>query len=142
MLDLAAALKDFATFHRSPANRAWHVFGILGSTIAVLGGLALVPVWGPVDLALLFLAGTLVLDLLVDWRIALGVAVAGLACWALGRLLDPLALGALLVAALSAQFVGHRVFEGNAPAFTVNLIHLYVGPRWIVNRVLRIHPER
>ena len=38
------------------------------------------------------------------------------------------------------QGVGHGVFEKNSPAFLKNLVHLLVGPAYLVNEVLRIRP--
>lgn len=142
MIDLPTELKRFATYHRDPGNRALHIFGILGTTVAILGLLAMVPLYAWVDLAVALLAATLVIDLMLDWRIALGVAVTGVACWLVGRVMPGWSLGALLVLGLAAQIAGHRLFEKNAPAFTVNMIHLFVGPRWLVNRALRVLPEQ
>ncbi len=34
------------------------------------------------------------------------------------------------------QFIGHGVYEGRSPAFLKNLVHLLVGPIWIVNDLL------
>jgi uncharacterized membrane protein YGL010W len=38
------------------------------------------------------------------------------------------------------QAVGHAVYEKNSPAFFRNLVHLLVGPAYLVNKVLRIRP--
>jgi uncharacterized membrane protein YGL010W len=35
------------------------------------------------------------------------------------------------------QFVGHARFEHSSPAFLRNLVHLLVGPAWLVERSLR-----
>ena len=34
------------------------------------------------------------------------------------------------------QFVGHYVYEKKSPAFARNLVHLLVGPLWILARVI------
>lgn len=42
----------------------------------------------------------------------------------------PLAIG-LFVIGWVLQFVGH-IYEGKRPAFTTNLVHLLIGPLWIL----------
>lgn len=148
MIDLRARILEFAAWHRHPGNRACHAFGIPAVTLATLGALSRVelpltlPVVGVLDLALVLLAGTWLFDLAVGWRLAPLVLAGGLASWWIARPLPAWALGLVFLAGWTAQLVGHRVFEGNAPAFTTNLVHLIVGPRWLVNRVLRVYPER
>lgn len=145
--DLRAALDAFATWHQHPGNRACHDLGIPAVTVPVLGALSWVqlgpvlPLLGPLDLALVLLAGTFALDLWLAWQLAPAVAAVGLALWWLGRALPGAALGAIFVLGWTAQLAGHRAIERNAPAFTDNLVHLVVGPRWLVNRWLRLLPH-
>lgn len=140
--DLRLAIEDFGAWHRSPVNRACHDLGLPAITIATLGALARVPIPLPglpgIDLGLALLAGTLVFDLWLAWRLAPFVAGLGLGCWAIGRELAPAVLAGLFAVGWVLQLVGHRVVERNAPAFTDNLVHLVVGPRWLVNRWLRV----
>lgn len=37
----------------------------------------------------------------------------------------------------SCQGIGHAVFEKKAPSFLTNLIHLMVGPLFLLNETLR-----
>ena len=64
----------------------------------------------------------------------------GLLCW-IGSMLAVWPLILLQVLGWVFQFVGHGVYENNRPAFAHNLMHLLVGPAWIVNRVVRVIPE-
>lgn len=145
--DFPRLLVEFARWHRDPRNVACHFLGIPGVTLPVLGLLARVqlgvelPLLGPLDLALVLLAGTFVFDLLLAWQLAPGVLGVGLVLWWIARPLPTWALGLVFAAGWTFQLVGHRVLERNAPAFTDNLVHLVVGPRWLVNRVLRVFPE-
>ncbi len=147
MIDLRAALTEFATWHTNAANRVCHDIGIPTVTLAVLGMLAKLQ-FGPellgigrLDVALVLLAGTFVFDLFLEWRLAPFVALIGLACWGIGRELSLPWLGVVFVIGWAFQLLGHRLAEGNAPAFRTNAVHLVVGPRWLVNRWLRILPE-
>jgi uncharacterized membrane protein YGL010W len=147
VIDLRAAIADFSEHHRSRANRVCHYLGLPAIAAAVLGGLArlelplpLAP-GRPVDGALVLLVLTFLFDLTLNVRIALGVLAFGGGLYVFARPLGLEVLGALFVMGWTLQLVGHRVFEGNAPAFTKNLFQLVIGPRWLVNRVFRIVPD-
>lgn len=147
MIDFRSKLVEFATWHKDPKNRACHYFGIPGVTLPVLGLLSRVtfgvelPFFGQLDLALILLAATFVFDLLLAWQLAPGVLAIGLGLWWIARPLPLAALGAIFAVGWIFQLLGHRVFEKNAPAFTDNLVHLVIGPRWLVNRVMRVFAE-
>ena len=79
---------QYATSHQHPINRMCHTFGIPMIVVSLLLGLV---AW----------AG------LVDWRIPVGLFVAG---WIL-------------------QFIGHA-FEGKPPEFLKDWRFLFVGVRW------------
>ena len=131
------ALADFERWHTHPWNRRCHVVGLLTLTLFVFGVVRAVPVWGPVDGGVLLVAGTLVFDSWWCPRLAVPNLLAGSACWWLAGWLAPWALALLFVVGFAAQLVGHRVFEGNRPAFTDDRVHLLVGPRWLVASALR-----
>ena len=138
-----ALLDEFSTWHTDPRNRLCHDAGLPLISFAVLGGLAHIqtglglPGHGPIDLAMLLLAGTLLFDLAAFRAQALGVLAMGLVLWGVGRLTPLPVLCGAFVLGWAFQLVGHRVYEGNKPAFTTNVIHLVVGPRWLVRRWTR-----
>lgn len=138
--DLRAQMVVFDTWHQDARNIGCHYLGIPLVTLPVLGGLAMVklglslPFLDEVDLALVLLALTFLFDLVVEWRLAPPVLALGLILWWVSTLLTPAGLGGVFVLGWVFQLVGHRVLEKNAPAFTDNLIHLIVGPRWLVNK--------
>lgn len=138
-LDPTALLDEFSTWHTDGRNRLCHDFGLPLISFAVLGALARLGIDGPVpvDAGVVVLVGTLVFDLATFRAQALGVFTMGLGLWALGRLTPLPALGGAFALGWVFQLVGHRVFERNAPAFTTNLVHLVVGPRWLVRRWAR-----
>lgn len=135
-LDPGGLLDEFSTWHTNGRNRLCHDFGLPLISFAVLGALARLGIDAPVpvDAGVVLLAGTLIFDLATFRAQALGVFGMGLALWGVGRLTPLPLLGAAFVLGWVFQMVGHRVFEGNKPAFTTNLVHLVVGPRWLVRR--------
>lgn len=145
--DLQAHLREFARWHQDRRNRACHYAGIPLVTLAVLGWLSAVrlhvsiPWLGELDLALILLAATFFFDLWLAWQLAPAVLFLGLVSWWIARQLPGLALAVVFAVGWVFQLVGHRLLEKNAPAFTDNLLHLVVGPRWLVNRILRLFPE-
>lgn len=148
MLDLPTALADFDRYHRCRPNRICHYIGLSIITVAALGWLswfalpvALPGSETPLDAGLVLLAATLAFDLWLYWRLAPAVLAAGLAAWLLGRALPGWALLALFVGGWVFQLVGHHHFERKSPAFTAHLVHLLIGPRWLVDQVLGIVPR-
>ena len=121
----SALSADYAQYHRDPRNKACHVIGIPLIVFCVvrwtqIGGSA-------------FPLAALVLPLYLYWDPALGAGMAALlALMAVtSRLLPAWTFGAFFVAGWLLQFVGHR-YEGKSPAFTKNLLHVLVGPLWIM----------
>lgn len=142
MFDLRGALLDFGAFHQTRGNRVCHAIGLPCIAAAVLGGLAHLRVpFLDVDAAVVLLALTLLLDLALNVRIALGVLLLGTALYLAARGLPWQALAGLFASGWIFQLLGHRAFEKNAPAFLQNARHLFVGPRWLVNRIVRALPD-
>jgi uncharacterized membrane protein YGL010W len=139
-------LADYASYHRTRGNVACHAAGItliLFGILSMLGALHLPPL-GPVlgasaaevligaaffyylvlnvPLALAMLAECAALDIAAravhDWRI-------GLVAFVLGWIF---------------QGIGHAAYEKNSPAFFKNLLHLMVGPLFLLNELLRLRP--
>ncbi len=130
-------LADYASSHRTRGNLACHAAGItliLFGVFSVLAGAAarrrldgersahrpLFLVYAALDvsLALGVLGYTAVLDLAAravgDWRMGAAAFVVG---WVF-------------------QAIGHAVYERNKPAFFRNLVHLLVGPAYLVSEAL------
>jgi uncharacterized membrane protein YGL010W len=83
-------------------------------------------------------AGLIILFYLASAR-GLGIVTGALmaALVYAGRMLPAAAGAALFFGGWSVQFFGHAVYEKRSPAFTKNLLHLLVGPAWLVGRALR-----
>ena len=134
-------LADYASFHRTGGNRLCHAFGI---SLIVFGALALlgrIPLFADVTAAEALLAASALFYVALDARLAIATitAAAGLdlaahaASWKLG--LTAFVLGWVF------QGIGHARFEKNSPAFFRNLVHLLVGPLFLVNEAIAIRPR-
>lgn len=133
-----ALLADYGSHHRTRGNLVCHVFGV---TLIVFGITSLLGQLraGPVTAAEILMAAVVLYYLTLDVPLALGMLVAFgvidvtarvVADWRIG-------LGAFVVGWIF-QAVGHAVYEKNRPAFFKNLLHLLVGPLFLVNELLKV----
>ena len=137
-----ALLEEYGSYHRTRGNLVCHAFGIPLITFSVIVFLRLVPLGGSgwtaaeaviaavvlyyltldVVLALAMLVPLALLDLAArfagDWRVGIAAFVVG---WIF-------------------QGIGHARYEHKSPAFLRNLVHLLVGPLFLVNELVRIRP--
>lgn len=135
---MRARLDEYEGFHRSGANELCHFLGIPSIVVGAAGLLALVQLGsllpGHLTLAEL-VAGAIVIFYVASAR-WLGVVTGALlaALVLIGRAL-PWSLGlGLFLGGWVLQFLGHAVYEKRSPAFLRNLLHLLVGPAWLVER--------
>ena len=133
-------LDDYSGYHRTLGNEVCHFLGIpsiIAGTATLFGELPLATVAGFTLTPAEPIAAAIAVFYCVSAR-WLGVVTSLLliAFVALGRLL-PLPVGiAVFVAGWVFQGVGHAAYEKRSPAFLRNLLHLLVGPAWIVERAL------
>jgi len=136
--DIRTLFADYASYHRTPGNKAFHRIGIPLIMLTLIGMLARVPVVGPVDAAILLIAVAEVIYLILDWRLGAVMLVVSAIFYYVGVLL-PLWLNvALFIVGWILQFVGHSVYEKRQPAFLKNALHLLVGPLWILNDLVPV----
>lgn len=128
-LDFEALAADYARYHRTRGNRLCHLVGIPLIVFCIVR-------WTQPPGSFFPLAAV-VLPLYVLWNPRLGLLMA-----AIIFLMAAAAYGAglKLTAALFAvgwffQLLGHKAFEKKSPAFTRNLLHLLVGPLWILREL-------
>ncbi|MBV8602131.1 MAG: DUF962 domain-containing protein [Candidatus Eremiobacteraeota bacterium] len=134
-----ALLAEYGTYHRNPRNRSMHEIGIPLIVLAILALLALVRI-GPLDLAEVAIAVVFVFYLTVDVPSAVGALVGYGLLYLLALHVPWYGALALFAAGWIFQFVGHA-YEGKKPAFFTNLVHLLVGPLWIVALAIkRVEP--
>jgi uncharacterized membrane protein YGL010W len=138
-----ALLADYGDAHRAPGNVACHAVGISLIVFGLLSLLHAIPIasgWTASEALVLAAAiWYLALDL------PLGLAMLGAAAifdvaarrvgdWRLGT--------AAFAVGWVFQGIGHAVYEKKSPAFLRNLVHLLVGPAFLVNELLKIRPPR
>lgn len=137
---LKAYFADYAAFHRTPGNKACHSVGIplIVLSLFSLLSLARFSELGAISFtaAEAVLLAAVVYYATLDWTLALFMLPAALLLDAVGRLLSwEAAIGVFLLGWV-LQFVGHYRYEKQSPAFYRNLVHLLVGPLWILARAL------
>jgi uncharacterized membrane protein YGL010W len=132
---------DYAAFHGTAGNRACHYVGIPLIVVAVLSLLGQVPLVSFLGLTVTLAEAVLLLVTVyyVSLDVVLGVLMlaASILLLAMGRVLGLGLAIALFVVGWIFQFVGHCVYERKSPAFYRNLVHLLVGPLWILAKATR-----
>lgn len=121
--------REYAKTHATRGNQMTHTFGIPMIVLALVYWTRY-PSGSPLTLLAVFL------PVYFLWEVRLGVMMS-LLLFAFGRLaqvLPPWSAWALFVVGWVFQLVGHEVYEKKKPAFTDNLVHLLVGPAWILEK--------
>ena len=134
-------LDEYEAYHQTLGNEVCHYLGIpsiVAGAATLLGLVHLVSFAGftltlaeivAAAIGVFYVVSARVLGLVTATLLALLVVV--------GRAL-PLWVGlSIFVAGWVLQFVGHAAFEHRSPAFLRNLLHLLVGPAWLVERALK-----
>ena len=135
---MRARLDEYGTFHTTRGNELCHFVGI-PLIVAGFGGLfALVPLvrvgeaaFTLTELVLLAVVAFYLIEArLLGFVTAIAIVVLG----ELGRSFPLWLSASAFVFGWAVQFVGHAAFEHRSPAFVRNLLHLLVGPAWLVER--------
>jgi len=133
-----ALLADYGSHHRVRGNLVCHAFGI---TLIVFGIISLLtaPHVGRFSAAEIATAALVVYYATLDVRLAAAMLGAFAFLDAAARAVGDWRVGlAAFVVGWIFQAIGHAVYEKNRPAFFKNLLHLLVGPLYLVNELLRI----
>jgi len=117
---------EYAAYHADGRNRACHAVGI---PLIILGlmGLGHQLALGPIDLAIVLAAATLVYYAVIDLRGALISTVLFAIIYMIAIHVPWQISLAAFVIGWVFQLVGHR-FEGTKPKFLENLVYLLIGP--------------
>ena len=127
-------LAHYGESHRDPRNEVIHFVAIPLIMLSLIGLLFAIHPW----VAYGFVAASLVYYARLSWVFLLAMAVLS----AIGLLLVH-AMGdrvlatsaAIFVAAWIAQFVGHKI-EGKKPSFFEDLRYLWIGPLFVLSKLL------
>jgi uncharacterized membrane protein YGL010W len=139
-------LADYGSYHRTRGNLACHAAGItliLFGSLSMLGALrigAVGPI-APLTAAEIVLAAAVVFYLALNVPLALAMLTELAALDILARAIANWRVGfAAFVVGWIFQGIGHAVYEKNKPAFVKNMVHLMVGPVFLVNELLKLRP--
>ncbi|MCE5318389.1 MAG: DUF962 domain-containing protein [Parachlamydia sp.] len=126
-----ALASEYASEHQSRQNQVCHMIGIP----LILLALVKLTQWPTI-----FPWIALALPVYFFWSLRLGIAmtcvVAVMALFSYLFLNVWSAVGIFLVGWIF-QLVGHYKFEKNRPSFAHNLIHLFIGPAWIIQKIAK-----
>ena len=138
MQDIQTLFADYASYHRTPGNKAFHRLGIPMIMLSLIGMLVRVPLVEGANLAMVLIALSTIYYLVVEWRLAIAMLAVSIAFYFAGAALPMWANAALFVLGWIFQFIGHSVYEKKNPAFFRNFLHLLVGPLWILNDLIPV----
>jgi uncharacterized membrane protein YGL010W len=139
MSRMEGLLEEYGACHRTRGNLACHAVGITLIVFGILSMLHAVRVSGPWTASEVLVALAVVVYVTLDPLLGAAVALAAIGLDLAARAVGDWRVGAAaFVVGWVFQGVGHAVFEKNSPAFFRNLVHLLVGPAYLVNEALRI----
>lgn len=142
MRNIEALFADYAAYHTTGGNKAFHRVGIPLIMLALLGMLTHVKLFRVAavefDLALVVIAAASAYYFVLEWRLALAMLAVSIAFYYIGAAIPFWTNAALFVLGWILQFIGHSVYEKKQPAFFRNFVHLLIGPLWILNDVVPV----
>lgn len=139
-------LADYVEYHRDPRNCAAHVFGIIFLFLGAVLPLTMLPIpvfGGHVTLATLLALPVLIYWLALDPPLGLAIIVAAflLLSTASAIVANVGGLGVWMIAAtlvicgVSAQVVGHKVFEQRKASMADHPVHFLLGPMFVMAKL-------
>ena len=136
-----ALLADYAEAHRAPGNVLCHTVGITLIVFGTLSMLHAVRIAGWVTASEVVVAAASAWYFWLDAALGTAMAVSAVLLDVMARLVGDWRVGlAAFVVGWIFQGVGHAVYEKNSPAFFRNLVHLLVGPAFLVNKLVKARP--
>jgi uncharacterized membrane protein YGL010W len=142
MQDIRAAFADYASHHQTKGNKWFHRFGIPMIMLTLIGMLVRVRVATVagfrIDAGMILIAIAVIYYLMLEWRLAIPMLMVSIAFYLLGAWLPMSANVSLFILGWIFQFIGHSVYEHRQPAFLRNVVHLLIGPLWIMNDVIPV----
>jgi uncharacterized membrane protein YGL010W len=138
-------LADYAAYHRTRGNLTCHFIGIPLIIFGILSMLQLIRFGAignfPITAAEVFILIVMVYYFTLEARLAAGMLLSTALIDAAAFLVGDWKIGvAAFVIGWIFQGIGHAVYEKRSPAFMKNLLHLLVGPIFLVNEALHFRP--
>ncbi len=146
MQTIEALFADYASYHQTPGNKAFHRLGIPLIMLSLIGMLTQVKlgILGGIsfDAAMILIAASSAYYFVIEWRLAIAMIAVSILFYFIGAAIPFWINVALFVLGWIFQFIGHKVYEHKNPAFFRNFVHLLVGPLWILNDFVPIVKKR
>ena len=143
MKKVDSLLADYAFYHQTRGNKACHFIGIpliMYSLFILLRAITIVP---PFTASELLIIAAVIYYFALDPRLAIGMLlISALLDFAAFKTPDVRIGIAAMIVGWIFQSIGHAVYEKRSPAFLRNLIHLLVGPLFLLNEVLHLRSVR
>ena len=132
-------LSDYAFYHQTSGNRICHFLGIpliMFSLFVLFRPLSLLPSFTAAEVLILL---SFAYYLTLDFRLAIGMLLVSSALDLVAWKIADLRIGLIaLIIGWIFQGIGHGVYEKRSPAFTRNLVHLLIGPLFLLNEIVRV----
>ena len=142
MADGNTLFADYAAYHRTPGNKAFHRLGIPMIMLTLIGMLTHVTLLDVatirLDAAMILIAASTAYYFAIEWRLAVAMLVVSIIFYFVGAWIPFWLNVALFVLGWIFQFIGHSVYEKKQPAFFRNFVHLLIGPLWILNDIIPV----
>ncbi|MCA1579864.1 MAG: DUF962 domain-containing protein [Acidobacteria bacterium] len=137
-----ALLAEYGSYHRTRGNFACHAVGVPLIVFGILSFLRLAPLplagWTAAEA---LIAAAFVFYAALDLPLAVALLVPEALLDLAAHATDSWKVGlAAFVVGWIFQGIGHARYEKKAPAFLRNLVHLLIGPLFLVNELLRVRP--
>ncbi len=145
MKSVQEQFSDYAAFHRTPGNKLFHRLGIPIIMLSLMGMLERVALFHSegwqLDLAAILIVGSGIYYLALEWRLGIAMIAVSIVMYFAGAAMPMWLLVILFVTGWIFQGIGHAVYEKRQPAFAQNLVHLLIGPLWILNDAIGVVRE-
>lgn len=136
-------LTDYASYHRTRGNKICHFFGIpliMFGIFSLLQMLRFGIISGfPLTAAEVFITLVAIYYFTLDAKLASGMLVSSAIIDAAAHAVDDWRIGlGVFIIGWIFQGIGHAIYEKRSPAFLKNLLHLLVGPIFLLNEALHV----
>ena len=133
-------LADYAAYHRTRGNIICHFIGIPAIIFGSFSLLQLLHI-GPASAAEILILAATAYYVVLDVKLALAMLLVSVALDGAAYAVANYRVGlGVFFAGWIFQGIGHAVYEKRSPAFLRNMVHLLVGPIFLINEAIHIRP--
>lgn len=126
--------EEFQEEHRNEWNEVCHFVGIPLMFLALIRWTQVVPPYHVFP----WIAVLLPVYYLWSFRLGIAMTVAMIVLAAISYYFLTLSSACVLfIIGLIFEMIGHQTFEKNKPATSKNLLHLFVGPAWVLQKFVK-----